>query len=142
MTKLYRKLKIKLVLVVVVRFRITFTENDKCQMYHVTKLLLVVKCFLLPHKIKFHTSFIRRNYSGQCLAAHSREHHAFLYISLPLLHDFHVKVPNFPSHGGRIQATRNFRSISELGFGSLEFKSRSVCLHLAKLVSWNNSNGD
>ena len=32
-------------------------------------------------------------------------HHAFLYISLPLLHDYDVKMPNFTFYGGRKQAT-------------------------------------
>ena len=32
-------------------------------------------------------------------------HHAFLYISLPSLHDYDVKMPNFTFYGGRKQAT-------------------------------------
>ena len=28
-------------------------------------------------------------------------HHAFLYISLPLLHDYDVKMPSFTFYGGR-----------------------------------------
>ena len=35
-------------------------------------------------------------------------HHAFLYISLPLLHDYEVKMPSFTFFGGRKQATTNF----------------------------------
>ena len=35
-------------------------------------------------------------------------HHAFLYISLPLLHDYDVKMPNFTFYGGRKQATMKF----------------------------------
>ena len=35
-------------------------------------------------------------------------HHAFLYISLPLLHDYDVKMPNFTFYGGRKQATTKF----------------------------------
>ena len=34
-------------------------------------------------------------------------HHAFLYISLPSLHDYDVKMPNCKFHGGRKQATTN-----------------------------------
>ena len=34
--------------------------------------------------------------------------HAFLYISLPLLHDYDVKMPSFTFYGGRKQATTNF----------------------------------
>ena len=35
-------------------------------------------------------------------------HHAFLYISLPSLHDYHLKMPDFTLYGGRNQATTNF----------------------------------
>ena len=34
-------------------------------------------------------------------------HHAFLYISLPSLHDYDVKMPNCKFCGGRKQATTN-----------------------------------
>ena len=34
--------------------------------------------------------------------------HAFLYISLPPLQDYNVKMPNFTFYGGRKQATTNF----------------------------------
>ena len=34
-------------------------------------------------------------------------HHAFLFISLPSLHDYDVKVPNCKFYGGRKQATTN-----------------------------------
>ena len=34
-------------------------------------------------------------------------HHAFLYISLPSLHDYDVKMPNSKFYGGRKQATTN-----------------------------------
>ena len=35
-------------------------------------------------------------------------YHTFLYISLPLLHDYDVKMPNFTIYGERKQATTNF----------------------------------
>ena len=35
-------------------------------------------------------------------------HHAFLYISLPSLHDYDMKLPNFTFYGGRTQVTMNF----------------------------------
>ena len=35
-------------------------------------------------------------------------HHAFLYISLPSLHDYEVKMPNFTLYRGRTQATTKF----------------------------------
>ena len=34
-------------------------------------------------------------------------HHAFLYIPLPSLHDYDVKMPNCKFNGGRKQATTN-----------------------------------
>ena len=34
-------------------------------------------------------------------------YHAFLYISLPSLHDYDVKMPNCKFYGGRKQATTN-----------------------------------
>ena len=34
--------------------------------------------------------------------------HAFLYISLPSLHDYDVKMPNFTFYGGRKQALTIF----------------------------------
>ena len=34
--------------------------------------------------------------------------HAFLHISLPLLPDYDVKMPNFTFRGGRKQATTEF----------------------------------
>ena len=35
-------------------------------------------------------------------------HHAFLYISLPPLHDYGVKLPNFTFYGARKQAKTSF----------------------------------
>ena len=35
-------------------------------------------------------------------------HHAFLYISLPSMHDYDVKMPNFTTHRGSTQATAKF----------------------------------
>ena len=46
-------------------------------------------------------------------------HHAFLYISLPSLHDYDVKMPNFTLYRGSThQRRRNLLFISELGYGS------------------------
>ena len=38
----------------------------------------------------------------------SHVYHTFLYISLPLLHDYDAKKPNFALYGGRKQATTKF----------------------------------
>ena len=49
-------------------------------------------------------------------------HHAFLYISLPSLQDYDVKMPNFTMHRAHAEEVhkrrRNFLSLSELGYGS------------------------
>ena len=46
-------------------------------------------------------------------------YHTFLYISLPSLHDYDVKMPNFTSYGERKQATtvRIFLSLFKLESG-------------------------
>ena len=59
-------------------------------------------------------------------------HHTFLYISLPSLHDYDGKVPNFTFLRECKQATLNFLSLPELEYGSLEFGSKRVRLHLTK----------
>ena len=51
---------------------------------------------------------------------------AFLYISLPFLHDYDVTKENVNKQ------RRNFISLSELEYGSLEFKFRRVCADLTK----------
>ena len=56
-------------------------------------------------------------------------HHAFWYISLPLLHDYDVKMPNFTFYGGRKQETRNFLSLSKLESSLQEINSKEICPH-------------
>ena len=56
-------------------------------------------------------------------------HHAFLYISLPSLHDFYVKLPNFTFQ-------RLCFSFPELWYSLLEFNSRKICQHLTNWTSW------
>ena len=53
-------------------------------------------------------------------------HHAFLYISLPSLHDYDVKMPNYKFYGGRKQATTV--SLSKLECGPQEINSREIRL--------------
>ena len=57
-------------------------------------------------------------------------HNAFLYISLPSLHDYDVKMPNYKFYGGRRQATTNLFSSSKLECGPQEINSREIRLHL------------
>ena len=54
--------------------------------------------------------------------------HAFLYISLALLHDYDVKMPSFTFYEGRKQATTKF-SFSKLECGPKEINSREIGLH-------------
>ena len=55
-----------------------------------------------------------------------------LYISLPFLRDYDVKLPNFTVWGRRKQATTKSYSLSTLGYGSQKFNSGRVRLHLTK----------
>ena len=61
-------------------------------------------------------------------------HPTFLYISLPFLHDYDVKMPNFARFVENVlnKQRRIFFYVSELGYGPLEFKFRKVRLHLTK----------
>ena len=43
--------------------------------------------------------------------------HAFLCISMPFLHDYNAKMPNFAFYALRKQATTKFHSLPELGYG-------------------------
>ena len=54
--------------------------------------------------------------------------------SLPFLHDYDMKMPNFAFYGVRKQATTKFILLFalELGYGPLEFNSIWVRLHLTK----------
>ena len=60
------------------------------------------------------------------------EHHVFLYIFLPLLHDYDVKVPNFTFCGGREHRTTTsfFYSTSVEFRIHLEFNFRKIRPHL------------
>ena len=49
--------------------------------------------------------------------------HAFLYISLPSLHDYDVKIPNCKFYVGRKRATTNFFNFPSLKLSALLKKS-------------------
>ena len=66
-------------------------------------------------------------------------HYTFLYISLPSMHDFDVKLPHFTFYGGRKdRRQRSFFSLSEIGYGSQEFNDRRVRPCLTKRGSCYN----
>jgi len=69
-------------------------------------------------------------------------HHAFLYISLPSLHDYDVKMPNCKFYGGCKLATTNLFSLSELECGSQEINSRETRQHLPFSANWNKRDKD
>ena len=64
-------------------------------------------------------------------------HHAFLYISLPLLYDYDVKMPKFTFCWGCKQATSKFSSSFKLERGPQEINSRKNRLHWTFSVNWN-----
>ena len=66
----------------------------------------------------------------------------FLYISLPSLHDYDVKMPNCKFYGGRKQATMNLFSLSKLESGPQEINSRVIRLHLPFSANWNKRDKD
>ena len=62
-------------------------------------------------------------------------HHAFLYISLPSLHDYDVKMPNFTIYGEHEQVT--FLSLSKLETRPQEINSSEIRPHFTFSVNWN-----
>ena len=55
--------------------------------------------------------------------------HAFLYIALPLLHDYDGKMPNFAFYGDVNDRQPNFLSLCKLECDPQEINSREICLH-------------
>ena len=53
-----------------------------------------------------HNENVKKGWIGKTITLHL--HHSFLYISLPSLQDYDVKIPNFTFCGGREQALTNF----------------------------------
>ena len=62
---------------------------------------------------------------------------AFFYISLPSLHDYNVKVPDFTFCRGRERRQWLSFSFAELWYSLLEFNSTEICQHLTNWTSWN-----
>ena len=57
-------------------------------------------------------------------------YHAFLYITLPSLHDYDEKLPNFTFCGGRELKTTLFSFLSQTSIQSFSIHLRKICLHL------------
>ena len=55
--------------------------------------------------------------------------HAFLYIALPSLHDYDVRMPNFAFYGDVNNRQPNFLSLSKLECDPQEINSREIYLH-------------
>ena len=64
-------------------------------------------------------------------------HHAFLYVSLPSLHDYHVKMPSFTFYGGRKQARAKFSGIFFLFLNLDKLLDKALCE-----FSWNSTPGE
>ena len=64
-------------------------------------------------------------------------HHAFLYISLSLQHDYDVKMPNFTIHGDLNKRRRIFHHLSKLECSPQEINSREIRLHLTFSANCN-----
>ena len=56
-------------------------------------------------------------------------HHAFLYISLPLLHDYDVKMPSFTFYGGRKTSDDKLFFLFLNLSAPKEINSREIGLH-------------
>ena len=61
----------------------------------------------------------------------------FLYISLPLLHDYDVKLPNFTFYSEVNTRQRLPFSFSELWYSPLELNSRKIHQDLTNWTRWN-----
>ena len=79
----------------------------------------LVKTSLKKNQRCFHEKYLRTIRSDDATVTTTHVHHMFLYISLPLLLDYDVKMPNFAFHGEIKQATTK-----------LEFNFKRVRLHL------------
>ena len=104
--------------------------------YVVSSLVLPVRliCFRYIRELKQRPR--RRQRERQKTNNNFIKYHAFLYISLPSLHDYDVKLPHFTFFGGREHKTSTF--FPELRYKlSLEFNSRKICQHLTNWTGWN-----
>ena len=64
-------------------------------------------------------------------------HHAFLYISLPSLHDYDVKMPNCKFTEDVNKRRRISFSLSKVECGPEEINSTEIRLHLPFSANWN-----
>ena len=63
--------------------------------------------------------------------------HTFLYISLPSLHDYDVKMPNCKFMEDVNKRRRISFSLSKVECGPQEINSTEICLHLPFSANWN-----
>ena len=78
-----------------------------------------------------------QKYNSFVLAKHqlARTSHVF-YISVQPLNDYDLKLPNFTFCGGVNGTQRLSFSFPELPYTPLEFNSRKIRQHFAKLTRW------
>ena len=65
--------------------------------------LAIIRDFKMPRRWRQRERQKSNRWKGKTTTLHV--HHAFLYISLPSLHDYDGKMPNFTFYGGRKQTT-------------------------------------
>ena len=61
---------------------------------------------------------LRSNDATVTRTSTSHVHHTFLYIYIPFLHNYDVKLPNFTFYGERKKATTKFYSLSKFEYVS------------------------
>ena len=69
-------------------------------------------------------------------------HHAFLYISLPSLHDYDVKTLNFTFCGGRERKTTTLYFVSYTSIQSFRIQLHKKLQHLTNWLRWNKRDKD
>ena len=93
--------------IIMLRFEHNFRHND-----------VILRVTIKSKMLKF---------SGIMYLTLLQVHHAFLFISLPLLHYYDVKLLNFTFYGGPLNKRwRKFLSLSKLECSSQEINSREL----------------
>jgi len=64
-------------------------------------------------------------------------HHAFLYISLPSLHDNNVKVPNFTLFRGWEHTKTTFLFFSKTLIQSFTIQRTKICQYFTNETRWS-----
>ena len=90
--------------------------------------------------LRYHDGDVKKAIGWIAKTPNLHVHQAFLYISLPLLHDYDVKIPNFTSYGGCKQATTKFSFSfwTWLWFLGIRFKESSLAFDKVNVLVRSN----